>query len=265
MTVGASLSPLFVCRRMTGGQARLAFRPGPCVSTLDSARSVKSAPAGGFAMENAPQWTDGRPPGGERVPAHAPGVVILVNPVRLAEPAHATARVAGSSSHQAGSAATAISNRRAAAACWGTTPLPMSASWRVREIPGTPVTRPGIPIIHSANAADSFGLLSGPGSAGDGAGYPRTCTQRRIAGSYSLHAPGPCVALDDWASATAAVSRPLPLWCPLPGRPPRRPCPLGEQPVSGVGSSRKLALVPGPDGEDEEAVAAMRGSGVRSA
>ena len=101
-----------------------------------------------------------------------------------------------------------------------------------------------MPIIHSQNAADSRGRPAGPGSAGGGAGHPRTRSQRRIAGSYSPHATGLVPARDAGAGvrAVAATSRPWPLWCPLPGRPPRRPCPFGEQPVSGVGSS-----LPSPD------------------
>ena len=108
----------------------------------------------------------------------------------------------------------------------------------------------GMPIIHSANAADSRGRPDGPGSAGGGAGYPRTCSQRRIAGSYSPHATGPVPARGAGAGlrAVAATSRPWPLWCPLPGRPPRRPCPFGEQPVSGVGSSRPGRVPPSRPG-----------------
>ena len=76
-----------------------------------------------------------------------------------------------------------------------------------------------MPIIHSANAADSRGRPDGPGSAGGGAGYPRTCSQRRIACSYSPHATVPWPARGAGVSAVAAMSRPAPLWCPLPGRP----------------------------------------------
>jgi hypothetical protein len=45
----------------------------------------------------------------------------------------------------------------------GTTPLPMIRSRAVRGRPGTPVTRCGMPIIHSANAAASRVRPPGPG------------------------------------------------------------------------------------------------------
>ena len=107
----------------------------------------------------------------------------------------------------------------------------------VRGRPGIPVTSFGMPIIHSANSAASRGRPPGPGSAGGGAGWPRTCSQRRIAGSYSPQAAGVTLPAGV-VRVLAAASRSLPLWWPLPGRPPRRPCPFGEVPVSGVGSSR---------------------------
>jgi hypothetical protein len=103
-----------------------------------------------------------------------------------------------------------------------------------------------MPIIHSANSADSQGRPPGPGWAGGGAGQPRTRSQRRIAGRYSLHR------LPGRAASRAAASILAPLWWPLPGRPPRLPCPRGEVPVSGVGSSR-----PRPPGGTGATQAAM--------
>jgi len=56
-------------------------------------------------------------------------------------PVHAAARVPPAGG--AGMAAAPINSRSATAACCGTTPLPMIFSWRVRGMPGTPVTNPG--------------------------------------------------------------------------------------------------------------------------
>ena len=61
-------------------------------------------------------------------------------------------------------------------------------------------------IIHSANSADSQGRPPGPGWAGGGAGQPRTRSQRRIAGRYSLHR------LPGRAASRAAASILAPLW-----------------------------------------------------
>ena len=253
---------------------------------------------------------------------HAAGAAARTAPARAHAGAVARAGSRGGpgAGSGAGMAAASISSRSARLACCGTTPLPMIFSWRVRGMPGTPVTSPGArPIIHSANSADSQGRPPGPGWAGGGAGQPRTRSQRRIAGPYSVHqASGPgrvagggvdagpaLVAVAGPAAAPAvpagracrcqgwAAAGPRPAWrhgseaggddvdqagLPLgPGRAGAaecRPCRSGAvSPATGVGSSRdEGGLSPGCPGEpgagrglpgeDEQAVAAVAGSGV---
>lgn len=71
----------------------------------------------------------------------------------------------------------------AATACCGTTPFPSTCSISELDRPGTAVTQPGgSPIIHSENSAFSW---ADPSRRGEGAGRPRICAHRSIAGAYA--------------------------------------------------------------------------------
>jgi hypothetical protein len=101
-------------------------------------------------------------------------------------------------------------------------PRPAGRHHRVRAVRAPATDRS---IYESVPRPTAGAGLDDPGSAGGGAGYPVTRSQRRIAGSYSPHATvlWPTRGPGAGPRAVAATSRP---W------------PFGEQPVSGVGSGR---------------------------
>src|SRR5699024_5951066 len=77
-----------------------------------------------------------------------------------------------------------FNKRRAAAACCGTTPLPIAFSCWARDKSGTSVIQPlGSPIIQLANSTFKRGLPFRFSSVGFGAAVPVACSQRLTTGS----------------------------------------------------------------------------------
>ena len=62
-------------------------------------------------------------------------------------------------------------------------------------------------------ACGARGRPEGPGSAGGGAGHPRTCSQRRIAGSYCPHTTVPH---SEYSTPSTTVLHGVQLWVALP-------------------------------------------------